>query len=294
MLGFKFIIKSQIKLFSRHQGTILNPQLVLILLLIFQIPSFAFGANPTFRIISLSPNLTEIIYEMNLQDSLVGVSTFSNYPEAAQKIPVVGSYLQPQIEKIIKLQPTHVLVMKEGSPVIKEQLDRAKIPYIFFESKNLEDYKNTVLKLAEVFNQKNRGEELIHLWQKELTKFKILKVHPRRALIQVDHNPMIVAGTDTFLSEALSLCSLKNVFQMPGYAKVSIESIMTQKPDLAVIVGQLNKTNKFKDVKEFYANNPALKNTKLIEGDSDKLSRLTSRFLPEIFKICSSQGAGSN
>lgn len=261
-----------------------------ITLLVFIIFSFQISLRANdYRIVSLSPNLTEIIYELGLEEYLVGTSTFSNYPESAKKVPQVGSYLQPQIEKIIRLKPTHVLVMKEGSPNIKEQLTRAKINHYVFESKKLSDYKTLVEGIANIFHKHEKSKILINSWQENLDKFKIFKPHnkKRSVLIQVDSDPIIIAGKDTFLNDVLDLCSLKNSFAHSGYTRIPTESIMNRKPDFVLIIDQMGTTKKYEDVRAFYLSNPALNSIKFLRGDSEKLARLTARFLPEAFNICS-------
>ena len=58
----------------------------------------------TPRIVSLNPALTEILFKLDLGNHIVGTTTYSDYPEAAKKIPIIGSYFKPNIEKIIKKQ----------------------------------------------------------------------------------------------------------------------------------------------------------------------------------------------
>ena len=62
-------------------------------------------AAPPKRIISLAPNVTEILFSLGLGPEVVGVSSFSNYPRAAAKLPVVYSYSGPNLEKILALKP---------------------------------------------------------------------------------------------------------------------------------------------------------------------------------------------
>jgi iron complex transport system substrate-binding protein len=60
---------------------------------------------PPKRIISLAPNVTEIVFALGLGEKVVGVSSYSNYPAAATRLPVVINYSAPSIEKIVALKP---------------------------------------------------------------------------------------------------------------------------------------------------------------------------------------------
>lgn len=242
------------------------------------------------RIVSLSPNLTEILFEVGLGDKIVGTSTFSNYPTDAKKIPSVGSYLQPNIERILSLNPTHVLVVREGTSQVFAQLKRTKLNFYILDARTLNDYKKILKNVSEIFKtdvsvHEKKWDEQFNLFS--IFKKKLGKAPRKKILIQVDHNPIIVAGEDTFLSEAFKLCDLQNVMRTQGYARVSTEAVLNKNPEIIVVVGQLNETVSFEEVRNFYKKIPNLSNASIFRGDSDKLSRLSSRFLPEVFQICS-------
>ena len=69
--------------------------------------------NPV-RIISLAPNITEILFALDAGDRVVGVTAFSDYPEEAASIPVVGTYITPNLEAIVALEPDLVIATADG------------------------------------------------------------------------------------------------------------------------------------------------------------------------------------
>ena len=71
------------------------------------------GAVPR-RVVALAPNLTEIVFALGAGDALVGVSEYSDYPEAARAIPRVGG-LEIDPEKVAALRPDLVLAVAEGN-----------------------------------------------------------------------------------------------------------------------------------------------------------------------------------
>ncbi|MGB1189421.1 MAG: hypothetical protein ACPG4A_04275 [Pseudomonadales bacterium] len=75
--------------------------------------SVAFGNE---RIVTLSPHLTEMIFDLNRGHQLVGVSRYSDYPPAALDLPIVGDALQINLELIIELEPDQILTWQGGSP----------------------------------------------------------------------------------------------------------------------------------------------------------------------------------
>lgn len=241
------------------------------------ISSVGLAKTPSsFRIVSYGPALTEILFAMDLGDHIVGTSQFSNHPPEALKIPLVGSYLRPNMEKTIALKPTHVLLMQEGDASILEQLKKTKIPFFVFKSNSLSDYKETLQKLGEVFNKTDRAQELLLEFENQKPKARTSKT----LAIQFDESPIIMAGHNTFISEALQLCGLKNVFTFSGYKPISQEQFLQARPDYLLQAFPISKNPKLQK------DNPFLKNLKILKGDPDKLSRMGPRLMLAIQEIC--------
>lgn len=247
---------------------------------------FSFVFAREYRIVSLNPTLTEILFELGEGGSIVGTTQFSDYPEAAKKIKRVGTYLRPQIEKIVELKPTHVIAYNEGDPSYVDSLKKANVPLFIFESRKLEQYEQVITKLSQMFKS-SKGKSLIKKYNTDLAKIIKNKIN-KKVLIQVDQNPLIVAGGNTFISQGFEKCGLKNVFQkLDGFKQIQMEAIKENQPDIILILGQLSKGSNFDTVKEFWRNNPLTKNAKFVWGDPDTLSRLSPRFTNAIYKVCS-------
>ncbi len=240
------------------------------------------------RIVSLSPAITEVLFDLGLEKNIVGTSSFSNYPESAKKIPTIGSYLSPSIEKIIRLNPTHVLVFKEGDPAIEESLKKAKLNFIVLESRTLDDFEHMVKELGTLFKVEKKSTEILNNWTTQWSKLESSGYSEQKIMIQVDQNPIYVAGSNTFLSKAFEKCGVKNTFEnLNGYKKVQLEAVMNRKPEIILVVGMIEQSGNFNTVREFWNSNPVTKKAKIIKGDGDILSRLSPRLPKEIVKICS-------
>src|SRR5688500_1445674 len=70
---------------------------------------------PATRIVSLAPHTTELLFEAGAGDKVIGVSLFSDYPEAAKKIPSIGDAAHADLERIVALQPDLVVAWKTGN-----------------------------------------------------------------------------------------------------------------------------------------------------------------------------------
>src|SRR4051812_29302855 len=91
---------------------------------------FSVAAYGDKRVISLSPAITEIIFELKLNEFLVGTSEFSDYPDEAKNLPHVGPYSKPLLEKIISLRPDLVFIPTEGPEDIEIRLRKQNIPFV--------------------------------------------------------------------------------------------------------------------------------------------------------------------
>ena len=85
-----------------------------------------------YRIVSLIPAVTEMIFAMGEQSRIVGVSTYDRFPPAVEKIDRVGGLLDPNVEKILSLRPDLVIVYATQQE-LKQRLERAKIPFYSYE-----------------------------------------------------------------------------------------------------------------------------------------------------------------
>ena len=239
------------------------------------------------RIVSLNPSLTEMLFDLGLEKNIVGTTSFSNFPKEASLIPTIGSYFKPSIEKIIRLKPTHVLAFKEGDPTIYEELKKAGLNFYVFESRSLEDFESTLNKISNLFNSQKAQKKILEMWKSQWSLLSSFPKSNKKILIQVDHNPIFIAGGDTFLSKSLEKCGLKNIFEnINGYKKVQPESIFNRRPDIILVLGQLNSLDQFENVKKFWNKNPITVKSSVIRGEQDDLSRLSKRLPSAVIKAC--------
>lgn len=183
------------------------------------------------RVISLSPAITEIIYELKLEKTLVGTVEFSDFPEEAKKIPRVGSYAKPSIEKILSFKPDVVFIPKEGVDQISYRMKQLKINYEVFEINKLSQVGLVAKKIAQILKNKEAGEAFAKNWDKKIEFYS--KSHTQKkakSLIVLQTDPLIVAANNTFLNEMIELCGGINVYiNLDGYPRIQQESFMSKK-----------------------------------------------------------------
>jgi len=95
-------------------------------LLCLILPGTAHGGRPA-RIISLAPNITEILYDLGLEQRVVAVTSYCNYPPRVQEKPKVGGFSNPSLESIVAMRPDLVIMTDDGNPKeISEKTEKTR------------------------------------------------------------------------------------------------------------------------------------------------------------------------
>ena len=246
--------------------------------------SFYFGSIPQ-KVITLAPNLTEFIYELGVENLLIGNTTFCNYPEEAKDIENVGDLLTVDYEKIISLKPDLIFITVEGNS--KNTFDKLKeYGFNVFVSnpRNFMGIKKTFRDFGKIFQKEKTVERKIIQWNSIVQEIKKLrkKSVSNSAMFLISLKPIMLAGGNTFVSEFLKLCNLKNIADDSevNYPLFSREEIMNQNP--MYIVNSFMNMDIIDDIKNAYPeweNLDAIKSEMIITVDPDLFFRPGPRFV---------------
>lgn len=181
------------------------------------------------RIVSLVPSQTELLYDLGLEASIVGITKFCVHPNHLLKTKtIVGGTKQIKLEKIKALQPDIILCNKEENT--KEIVETCKTICIVHVSdiENISDCIEMITQYGELFNVKNEAliiTSTIKSNQKEFKNFIALKPTLKAAYF-IWKDPWMVAGNQTFINYMLALNNLKNVFaNITRYPEVDIDNL---------------------------------------------------------------------
>jgi iron complex transport system substrate-binding protein len=201
-------------------------------------------AIPPKRIVSLAPSITEILFALGLGDSIVGVTTYCDYPEAAKKKPKIGGMSNPSLEAVLSLKPDVVVLTTDGNPKeFEERLLSLKIKTYVFKARTINDLPAGIRGLASAMGVPERGERLAQSIEEGVRKASGQTVRTRdlvsrrKILFIVWPEPLIVAGPGTAIDDAIALLSASNIASRTAtaYPKYSIEEVVRQAPDVLVI-----------------------------------------------------------
>ncbi len=274
--------------------------ILLFLISNFSFLSFAFGSETPKRIISLAPNITEILFALDLGDRIVGVTSFCDFPEEAKKRPKIGGMSNPSLEAVISLKPDIVVLTTDGNPKeFEERLRSLGIKTYVFKARRLNELPDGIRDLGAALGVKEKADKLaneIETAIKEVrsgnSKREDLRIthHPspkKKVLYIVWPEPLIVAGPGTVIDDAITIIGGENIASRAKvrYPKYSLEEIIRRSPDL-IIIGKghsdMEKVSEglLKKLKIL----PAVKNKKVFYV-SDDLYRLSPRTIRGIKEL---------
>jgi iron complex transport system substrate-binding protein len=191
------------------------------------------------RIVSLAPSLTETLYALGLEDRLVGDTDYCDYPPDAQKKPKVGGAINPSLEQIAALHPDLVLVTKDLNRLdTVRALDTLGIPSYSTDSAHTVDgIISSTEKLADVLGASQAGKVVGDDLQRRLATLqaKLSSVPPTHVLFVVWTAPLISAGKDTFIADALRKAGAVSIVDSTqDWPQMSLEEVVHLQPDYLV------------------------------------------------------------
>lgn len=189
------------------------------------------------RVVSLVPSLTEIVYALDADDLLAGVTTYCDYPQQAKKKPKVGDFLFPDPEKLTGLEPDLVLLTSPTQVQLAQDLKAAGFRVaVFADPVDLEDVFIQIQSLADTLGVSGKGKELVDSLRSELDRIKPSR--SRRTYVEISAEPLVTVGSRSYLTDAFSLIGLVNVFgdHKQPYPVIDPEQVVKLKPDVALLV----------------------------------------------------------
>lgn len=222
--------------------------ILIIFLFIFIITSVLFvyfnnnykADNKTLRIASLSPSITEYIYDIGMDKYLKANTTYCNFPEEAKYKEKIGSFNNVNYEQIAKLN-INTAIIHSHMIEQKSHLEKMGIKVIIINNNNLNDILSAYDILGSEFNIKNitdkRKNEIISKINNIKSNIKIK--NNKTAVVSIFRNygsrvtSATIAGGNNIYNDILNILNIKNPFEdLQPYTEVSLESIIASNPDI--------------------------------------------------------------
>jgi len=210
------------------------------------------------RIVSLAPSNTEILFALGLGDKVVGVTDYCDYPPEALEKEKVGGYADPDIEKLVALNPDLILVA-HGTPMdVIDTMVGLGLTLFGIKTSDLDDALNDIRRIGEITDNELEAQaltsEMAVRIQAVTNQTEELEQRPRVFYI-VWHDPLWTAGSETFINELIEKGGGVNICgNITGYPTISIEEVVARNPEVII-------TSSWPGVYEWAMNETALNTT---------------------------------
>ena len=192
------------------------------------------------RIVSLAPSVTEILYELDLENKLVGVTKFCNYPPQAQKKKKVSS---KNIESIIAQEPDLVIAAGIVPQKVIQRLQDLKIKVVGYKANSIQESITIIKKIAKISGSEKKGAELGQRMESELANIKekvqqrlTAKGEPPTVFYEVWKKPLRTTSNNTFINDLITTAGGQNIAvdAKGDWPQYSLEQLLTNNPDVYI------------------------------------------------------------
>ena len=205
----------------------------------------AAAAAPPARIVSTAPSLTETLFALGLGSRVVGVTEFCRYPPEAAAKPKIGTFTEPNFERILAQKPDLVLVVR--NPVqLAEKLGRLGLRTVEVPQDTVAEILASIREIGRLAGAEARARELAAQIESELERVRrrAASLPRRKVLFLVGRSPgtlqgMVGAGGGTFIDELIRIAGGENVLASAPivYPRLTIEQIAAADPDVILDMG---------------------------------------------------------
>lgn len=204
--------------------------------------SYGYADEVKPRYISLAPSTTEILFALGLDEEIVAVSLFCDYPEKAKTKEKAGDFSQPNIEKILSLKPDYIFCtgLEQAQAILA--LKRLGLKVYVQDPKNLNELYATIKEIGNITLKNHQAEALIKDMQNRVdgisSKVKAIPVDKRKKIfLEIWHDPLTTAGKGSFINDLIVLAGGVNIATdtKRPFSIFSAEEVIQRNPDCIVL-----------------------------------------------------------
>jgi iron complex transport system substrate-binding protein len=189
------------------------------------------------RLVTLAPNLTELVFAAGAGDTLVGVSAYSDYPAAALDLPIIGDAFVVDQEQLALLQPDLLLVWQSGTPAhIVDDLRRVGYKVEVIRTRSLADVATALTRIGELTGFIDYAQQAATAYEQEMQAIaaRYNREKDIRVFYQVSRRPLFTVNGEHYVSELIALCGGSNIFSdLNDLAPtVDVEAVVERDPEV--------------------------------------------------------------
>jgi len=247
--------------------------------------------KPAERIVALAPHIVENVYTAGAGDKLVGVVAYSDFPEEATKLPIVGGYAKTNLEKILELTPDLVIAWESGnSDASVARIKELGFPVYVDQPDKLEDVAKSVRDIGALSGTATIANRAASQFLEEVEHIRAKKLDqtPVTTFYQVWNSPLRTINGKHIISDAIELCGGINIYSGESTIApiVNIESILKRDPEVILASGMSESRPEWLDDWKDWPSLSAVKSDNLFFVNPDHIQRHTIRIMYGIEAIC--------
>ena len=201
--------------------------------------------DPARRIVTLAPHLAELVFASGAGELLVGVSAYSDFPNAVSDIPRVGDAFLVDQERLALLEPDLILAWHSGTPASTvEELRRQGYRVEEIHTQRLADIATALREVGRLTGQVDRGRDVARSFEQQIAELASQHAGSDsvRVFYQVSERPLYTVSGAHFVSELIELCGGENVFSDLGELApmVSEEAVLARDPEAFLAGGAVD------------------------------------------------------
>jgi iron complex transport system substrate-binding protein len=231
------------------------------------------------RIISLAPNVTEILFALGLDERIAGITGYCDFPEAARTKEKIGDTLHPNLERIISLKPDLVIVSTASQlENLTRRLDQLAVPVYVTNPRTVREVAASIRALGEVTGANARATEISSEMERRIIAVEQRvkdRPHPR-VLYVLQTGPLITAGRDTFINDLINLAGGRSVSgdERADYPQFSRETVVARAPEVIIApASHGSELVKESDLRRDFATTPAIRANRIVWVNPDLVDR---------------------
>lgn len=193
--------------------------------------------NADLRIVTLAPHLAELVFTVGGGDSLVGVSSYTDYPDAAASLPVVGDAFSVDQERLVLLEPDLLLAWESGTPArVVDELRERGFRVETIVTRGLDDIAAAIEQIGELTGHRTRAKAAAEDFRNGLGQLaeRYRESKPIGVFYQVSNRPLYTINGDHYVSELIDICGGRNVFaDLRNLAPlIDVEAVLSRNPEV--------------------------------------------------------------
>jgi iron complex transport system substrate-binding protein len=247
-------------------------------------------AKPAQRVISTAPHITELLFAAGGGKRVVGTMSYSDYPEAAKRIPVIGSDATIDMERLLALRPDLLVVWQTGNTERQlAQLKSLGIPIFYSEPKKLDEVATSLTRLGQLLGTEATAQAAARDYRQKIGKLSAAYAQrpPVKVFYQIWEKPLFTLNGEHIVSDALRVCGGRNVFAglKVTAPSVSTEAVLQENPEV-ILGGERHDAQAGINIWKPYKGLLAVQRGNLFMLDSELLVRATPRIADGIAVLC--------